>query len=153
MNKKMVCQNKKARHDYHIDEIIEAGIVLLGSEVKSLREGRASLTDSYARVKQAEVFLHNLHITPYAFASHAANLDPTRKRKLLLKKKEIKRLIGKTQEKGYTLIPVQVYFSENGYVKVALALAKGKKQYDKRQAIKERDQKREMDQARKKGQY
>ncbi|UCG65422.1 MAG: SsrA-binding protein SmpB [Deltaproteobacteria bacterium] len=147
MEKKIVCQNRKARHDYFIDEIYEAGIVLAGSEVKSLREGRASLMDSYARVKKEELFLHNMHITPYPFAHHV-NLDPKRTRKLLMHKKEIKRLIGKTEEKGYSLIPLSVYLLR-GIIKVELALAKGKRKYDKRHALKERETKRELDELKK----
>jgi len=147
MEKKIVCQNRKARHDYSIDEIYETGIVLAGSEVKSLREGRASLGDSYARVKKEELFLHNMHITPYPFAHHV-NLDPTRTRKLLMHKKEIKRLIGKTEEKGYSLIPLSVYLLR-GIIKVELALAKGKRKYDKRHALKEREMKRELDELKK----
>jgi SsrA-binding protein len=147
MSTKIVCQNRKARYDYFIEEVMEAGIVLSGPEVKSLREGRASLTDSYARVRKGEVFLYNLHISPYPYAHHM-ELDPERPRKLLFHKKEIKRLIGKTEEKGYTLIPIKVYFSK-GWAKVTLALAKGKRKHDKRQAIKERELKREMDEAKK----
>ncbi|MDZ7697353.1 MAG: SsrA-binding protein SmpB [Deltaproteobacteria bacterium] len=146
---KIVCQNKKARHEYFLEEFIEAGMVLLGAEVKSLRDGRANLVDSYARVKRGEVFLHNMHITPYPF-SHHLELDPTRPRKLLLKRREIKRLIGKTEERGYALIPTKVYFTK-GLAKVELALAKGKKKYDKRRALKEKELKREMDQVRKRG--
>ncbi|HUT72963.1 MAG TPA: SsrA-binding protein SmpB [Desulfatiglandales bacterium] len=144
MGKKIVCQNRKARYDYSIDEVYEAGIVLAGPEAKSLREGRASLTDSYARVKHEELFLHNMHITPYSFAHHV-ELDPTRTRKLLMHKREIKRLIGKTEERGYSLIPLSVYFL-HGIIKIELALAKGKRKYDKRAAIKEREMKRELDQ-------
>lgn len=147
MEKKIVCQNRKARHDYSIDEVYEAGIVLAGPEVKSLREGRASLRDSYARVKKEELFLHNMHITPYPFTHHV-NLDPTRTRKLLMHKKEIKRLIGKTEEKGYSLIPLSVY-RLRGIIKVELALAKGKRKYDKRHALKEREMKRELDELKK----
>jgi len=147
MEKKIVCQNRKARHDYSIDEVYEAGIVLAGPEVKSLREGRASLRDSYARVKKEELFLHNMHITPYPFTHHV-NLDPTRTRKLLMHKKEIKRLIGKTEEKGYSLIPLSVYLLR-GIIKVELALAKGKRKYDKRHALKEREMKRELDELKK----
>jgi SsrA-binding protein len=147
MDMKIVCQNRKAAHDYFIDEVLEAGIVLLGPEVKSLREGRGSLVDSYARVKKGEAFLHNMHITPYPYAHHL-NLDPTRTRKLLLNKGEIKRLIGKTEEKGFTLIPTKVYFSK-GFAKVELALAKGKRKYDKRRALKEKELKKEIDEAKK----
>jgi SsrA-binding protein len=151
MGIKIVCQNRKASFDYHIDETIEAGLVLLGPEVKSLREGRASLVDSYARIRRGEAFLHSMHITPYPFAHHL-ELDPVRIRKLLLNKREIKRLIGKTEEKGYSLIPTKVYFKD-GKAKVELALAMGKNKYDKRRALKEKELKREMDQARKRGRY
>ena len=147
MSIKIVCQNRKARHDYSIDDVLEAGIVLLGPEVKSLRDGRASLVDSYARVKKGEVFLYNMHITPYPFAHHVQH-DPLRVRKLLLSKKEIRRLIGKTEEKGYTLVPTKVYFTR-GRAKVEIALAKGKRKYDKRHALKEKDLKREMEEGKK----
>ena len=147
MERKIVCQNRKARHDYFIDEVYEAGIVLAGSEVKSLRQGRASLNDSYARVKKEELFLYNMHITPYPFTHHV-NLDPTRTRKLLMHNKEIKRLIGKTEERGYSLIPLSVYLLR-GMIKVELALAKGKRKYDKRHALKEREMKRELDELKK----
>jgi len=151
MEKKIVCQNRKARYDYSIDEIYEAGIVLIGAEVKSLRGGRASLRDSYARVKNGELFLHNMHITPYPFAHHL-DLDPTRERKLLMQKREIKRLTGKTEEKGYSLIPLSVYLLR-GIIKVELALAKGKRKYDKRHALREREIKRELDQLKKKDRF
>jgi len=151
MEKKIVCQNRKARYDYSIDEIYEAGIVLIGAEVKSLRGGRASLRDSYARVKNGELFLHNMHITPYPFAHHL-DLDPTRERKLLMQKTEIKRLTGKTEEKGYSLIPLSVYLIR-GIIKVELALAKGKRKYDKRHALREREIKRELDQLKKKDRF
>ncbi|MCP4681506.1 MAG: SsrA-binding protein SmpB [Desulfobacterales bacterium] len=147
MGKKIVCQNKKAAHNYFIDDVIEAGMMLLGPEVKSLREGRANLVDSYARIKKGEVFLYKMHISPYPYA-HYVELDPVRTRKLLLNRKEIKRLIGKTEEKGYTLVPTKVYFTR-GLAKVELALAKGKRKYDKRKAIKEKELKKEIDQARK----
>ena len=148
MEKMIVCQNRKARHDYFIDEVYEAGIALIGPEVKSLKEGRGSLQDTYARVKNGELFLYNMHVTPYPFA-HNLDLDPTRTRKLLMQKKEIKRLIGKTEEKGYSLIPLSVYLSR-GIVKVELALARGKKKYDKRHVLKEKEMKRELDQLKKK---
>lgn len=151
MSARVVCQNKKARHDYQIEDVLEAGMVLLGPEVKSLREGRANLTDSYARIRGGEVFLHGMHISPYPH-TRDMNLDPVRTRKLLLKKAEIRRLIGKTQERGYTLIPTKVYFSR-GLAKVELALAKGKRKYDKRRALKERELKREMEEAKKRGRY
>lgn len=150
MHKKIICRNKKAAYDYFIDETFEAGMVLLGPEVKSLREGRANLVDSYARAKRGEIFLYKMHINPYPYA-HNINLDPTRTRKLLLNRREIKRLIGKTEEKGYSLIPLKVYFSGR-LVKVEIALAKGKKKIDKRRTLKEKEMKREMEQARK-GEY
>ena len=148
---KTVCRNKKAGYNYHLSDFMEAGIVLLGAEVKSLREGRASLVDCYARVKQGEIFLYNLHITPYPFAHHI-ELNPMRTRKLLLNKREIKRLIGKTVERGYSLIPTKIYF-KRGRAKVEIALAKGKKKYDKRRVLKEKELKREMDQVRKRNRY
>ena len=149
--KKTVCRNRKARHEYFIEEVYDAGMVLIGAEVKSLREGRANLVDSYALIKKGEVFLHKMHISPYPFA-HQMELDPLRTRKLLLTKREIIRLIGKTEQKGYSLIPLEVYFS-GPYAKVDLALAKGKKKVDKRHALREREQKREMEQVRKKRDY
>jgi len=151
MSIKIVCQNKKARHDYFIDDVMEAGMVLLGAEVKSLRDGRANLVDSYARIKNGEVFLYKMHISPYPFAHHI-QLDPIRPRKLLLNKREIKRLIGKTETKGYTLVPTKVYFAR-GRAKVEIALAKGKRKYDKRHALKEKEMKREVDEAKKHNRY
>lgn len=144
---KTVTENRKARHDYHIEDTYEAGMVLLGTEVKSLRNGRANLKDAYARITNGEVFLHQMHIGPYAFAYYG-NHESLRKRKLLLHKTEIKKLYAKVNEKGYSLIPLKVYF-KGGKAKVVLALARGKRQYDKRHAIRERDQKRELDRARK----
>jgi SsrA-binding protein len=151
MSEKIVCQNRKARHEYFIEETFEAGMVLDGPEVKSLRDGRANLVDSYARVKRGEVFLFNMHISPYPFAHHV-DLDPKRTRKLLLTKKEIKRIVGKTEEKGYTMIPLKVFFS-GGWAKILVGLARGKKKADKRQAIKEKDMKRDMDRERKRSRY
>ncbi len=148
---KIVCQNRKAAHEYFIDEVIEAGIVLLGPEVKSLREGKCALVDSYARVKKGEVFLYNMHVTLYPCAHHV-QLNPTRTRKLLLNKKEISRLIGKTEEKGYTLVAIKVYFIE-GKAKIGLALAKGKRKYDKRRALKEKELRKEIDQSKKRYGY
>lgn len=138
---KTVVSNRKARHDYHLLDRFEAGLVLLGSEVKSLREGKASLQDSFASIENGEVWLHNMHVSPYQQASHW-NHEPRRNRKLLLHAAEIRRLIGKVQERGFTLIPLRVYFSR-GRAKVELALAKGKKTYDKRVDIRERDLRRE----------
>ena len=148
---KIVCQNKKASFNYHISERMEAGLVLIGPEVKSLREGRANLVDSFAKINRGEIWLYNMHITPYPYA-HYMQLDPMRTRKLLVHKREIKRLIGKTDEKGHTLIPTKVYF-KNGKAKVEIALAKGKKLYDKRHDLKEKELKRDIDQARKHNNY
>jgi len=141
---KVVTENRKARHDYFVDEVIEAGIVLQGTEVKSLRAGRVNLKDSYATIDNGEVFLHNAHISEYEYGNRN-NHDPLRSRKLLLHREEIQKLIGRTRDKGYTLIPLKIYF-RNGKAKVELALAKGKRQYDKRQAIAERDARRKIDQ-------
>jgi len=143
---KVVTQNKKARHDFHILESLEVGIVLLGTEVKSLREGRANLRDSYAVVEKEEVILKGLHISLYSHASDG-QLDPRRDRKLLLNKREIRKLVGKVQEKGLTLVALKVYFNDRGLAKVELAVAKGKRQYDKRHAIAEREAKREVERA------
>ena len=140
---KIICQNRKAHHDYQIQETIEAGLVLSGPEVKSLRLGRANLKDSYAKPKGGEVFLYEVHISPYE-NSPLHEQDPTRTRKLLLHKQEIRRLTGKIQEKGFTLVPLRIYF-RSGKAKVELALAKGKKLYDKREAIREKDMKREAE--------
>jgi SsrA-binding protein len=142
-HKKILSENRKARHDYFIDDEYEAGVVLLGTEVKSLRLGRINLKDSYAKIKNGEVFVHQMHIGQYPFA-HYGNHDPLRPRKLLLHNHEIRKLIGKVQEKGYSLIPVKVYF-KNGKVKMSLALARGKRKYDKRESIRKRDEKRDMD--------
>ncbi|MBI4383038.1 MAG: SsrA-binding protein SmpB [Nitrospinae bacterium] len=142
---KIICQNRKARHDYYIEETLEAGIVLKGTEVKSLREGKANLVDSYVSVEREEAWLNNCHINPYTPANQF-NHVPTRKRKLLLHKKEIARLIGKSHERGYSLVPLQLYFKE-GKAKVEISIAKGKKQHDKRDAIKQREAQREIDKA------
>jgi len=139
---KIISTNRKAHHLYHILESYEAGIALVGTEVKSLRLGRANLKDSYAMVKKGEVYLHNMHISPYDQASRF-NHDPTRTRKLLLHRREIKRLLGKTVERGLTLIPLKLYFKGN-VAKVELALAIGKKVYDRRKDIKDREVKREL---------
>jgi SsrA-binding protein len=143
---KLIADNRKARHDYQILETIEAGIVLLGAEVKSLREGRANLRDSYAVVENGEVVLRGMHVSPYSHGSYGA-LDPRRDRKLLLNKSEIRRLIGKVEEKGLTLVALKLYFSDKGKAKVVLALARGKKLYDKRQDMAERDSRREVERA------
>jgi SsrA-binding protein len=143
----MVCQNKKAYHDYEILEKIEAGLVLLGTEVKSLRQGKANLKDSYAKIKRSEVFLYGFHISAYSHASYD-NHEPERVRKLLLHKYEIQRLLGKTQEKGFSLIPLKVYFNK-GKAKVELGLARGKKLYDKRESLKRKEEARELERVRK----
>ena len=143
----IVCQNKKAYHDYEILEKIEAGLVLLGTEVKSLRQGKANLKDSYAKIRQGEVHLYGCHISAYTHASYD-NHEPERVRKLLLHSFEIKRLFGKSQEKGYALIPLKIYFSK-GKAKVELGLARGKKQYDKRESLKRKEEAREMERLRK----
>ena len=145
---KIIAENRKARFNYFIDEEFEAGLVLLGTEVKSLRLGRANLKDAYARIKGGEVFVYQMHINPYPFAYYN-NHDPLRPRKLLLHKREIKRLYGKVNEQGAALIPLKLYFKD-GKVKIAIALAKGKRKYDKRETIRRRDEQREMDRARKK---
>ncbi|MBI5643491.1 MAG: SsrA-binding protein SmpB [Deltaproteobacteria bacterium] len=139
----IVCQNKKAYHDYFIEETLEAGIILTGTEVKSLRLGRANLKDSYARVKNEELFLINAHISPYTQADSFKAQDPERTRKLLVHKNEVLRLIGKTREKGYTLIPTKIYF-KNGKAKVEIGLARGKTSYDKRETIKKKEAQREL---------
>jgi SsrA-binding protein len=140
---KRVTQNRKARHEYHIEQIIEAGIVLSGTEVKSIRLGKVNLKDSYASVESNEVILSGMHISPYE-QGNIFNTEPERDRKLLLHKYEIKRLAGYTQQKGMTLVPLSVYF-KGGKVKIELAVAKGKKLYDKREDTARREAKREID--------
>ncbi|HHX77900.1 MAG TPA: SsrA-binding protein SmpB [Firmicutes bacterium] len=142
---KVLSQNRKARHDYHIEDTLEAGIVLTGTEVKSVRAGRANLKDSYAAIANGELILYNLHISPYE-QGNRFNHDPLRERKLLLHKSELRKLIGLTRQKGYTLIPLKLYL-RRGFVKVELALAKGKKLYDKRADLAARTAKREMEKA------
>ena len=144
---KKVAENRKARHDYHIEDTFEAGMVLLGTEVKSLRIGRANLKDSYAKITKGEVFVHQIHIGAYPFAYYD-NHDPLRVRKLLLKNHEIKRLTGKVNEKGYALVPLSIYFKK-GKAKMTLALAKGKRKFDKRESIRSRDEKRDLDRLKK----
>ena len=141
-NIKIVCKNRKARHLYNILETYEAGLVLQGTEVKSLREGKANLKDSFARVKGVEVYLVNMHISPYD-PGNRYNHDPTRDRKLLLHKKQIRKLLGKTAERGLTLVPLSLYF-KGPVAKVELALASGKKVFDRRKDIKEREVQREL---------
>ncbi|MBM3312642.1 MAG: SsrA-binding protein SmpB [Candidatus Aminicenantes bacterium] len=139
---KVVAVNKPARFHYEIIETVEAGIVLQGSEVKSIREGRISLKDAYADIQRGEVVLLNCHISPYE-AANRFNHEPERTRKLLLHRREVKRLTGKVQERGLTLVPMKVVLNDRGFVKVELALAKGKKVYEKKEALKERDLARE----------
>ena len=140
---RVLTQNRRARYQYFIEETFEAGIVLQGTEVKSIRSGRANLRDSYARVENGELFIFEMHVSPYSHGS-SSNHDPLRTRKLLMHRREINRLAGYVQEKGYTLVPLSLYL-KNGRVKVELALAKGKRTYDKRRAIAERDARREME--------
>lgn len=142
---KVVAQNKKATHDYFIEETYEAGIVLTGTEIKSIRAGKANIKDAFARIKNGEVFLWNAHISPYE-QGNRYNHDPLRTRKLLMKKKEISKLIGTTKEQGYTLVPLKIYL-KNGFAKVLIGLGKGKKNYDKREALKEKDAKRQIEKA------
>ncbi|MBM9615464.1 SsrA-binding protein SmpB [Desulfobulbus rhabdoformis] len=144
MGQKIIAKNKKAFHDYFIDQTFEAGLVLRGPEVKSLRGGKVNLRDGYAQVKDGEVYLYNVHISPYSFTTYA-NQDPMRVRKLLLHKREIRKLIGKLHEKGIALIPLKIYFIENGKAKVELGLARGKKLYDKRASLKEKESKRDVE--------
>jgi SsrA-binding protein len=138
---RIVADNRKAHHDYHILETFEAGMVLVGTEVKAIREGRVNLRDSFARVDNGEVFVFNVHISPYSHRGYAQH-DPLRRRKLLLHRSEIRKLVGKTVEKGMTLVPLRMYFKD-GRVKLAIGLAKGKKDYDRRETIKRRETERE----------
>jgi len=140
---KVIATNRKAHRDYKILESVESGIELKGSEVKSLRAGRANLDDAFARIEGGEVILYSLHISPYAQASYQ-NVEPTRERKLLLHKKQIARLSGQVAQRGSTLIPLKIYFNDRGIAKVELALGRGKKLYDKREDMKRRDQNLEM---------
>ena len=145
MSEKVVATNKAARRDYHILDSYEAGIELAGTEVKSLRSSKANLKDSFARIEGSQIFLYNMHISPYAFGN-IANLEPKRPRRLLLHKAQIKKLIGQINIKGFTLIPLKAYI-KRGLVKIELALAKGKRSFDKRETIKSREAAREMQRA------
>ena len=140
-SEKLISDNRKARHDYLLFDTFEAGIALLGTEVKAIREGRGNLRDSYGRVEQGEVFLYNVHISPYSHRGYADH-EPVRRRKLLLHKREIRKLIGKVVERGMTLVPVRMYF-KRGRVKVAVSLAKGKRVHDKRETLRRREADRE----------
>lgn len=142
---KTIAQNRKARHNYFIEETYEAGLVLQGTEIKSIRAGKVNLKDSFARVSRGEAFIHNLHISPYE-QGNRYNHDPTRARKLLLHRKQINKLIGETQQAGYSLVPLKIYI-KNGVAKVLIGLGKGKKQYDKREDLKRKQAKRDMDRA------
>ena len=141
---RVAISNRRARHEYFILDSYEAGIVLVGSEVKSIRDGRANLADSYARIEHGEVWLYGMHVSPYPFTRD--HPDPTRRRKLLMHRSEIDRLVGKTSEAGVTLVPLKVYFKD-GLAKVEIGLAKGKRSWDKRQALAEKDAKREAERA------
>jgi SsrA-binding protein len=147
---KRFAENRKARHDYHIEERYEVGISLLGSEVKSIRQGGASLRDSFATVRGGELFLDNMHISPYSHGG-AFNHEPLRERKLLMHKQEIRRLQGKVAEKGYTLVPLSLYLNERGKIKIELGLAKGKTKIDRRRDIIDREARREMERTMKTG--
>jgi SsrA-binding protein len=144
---KIICRNRKAFFEYTIDSFYEAGLVLKGTEVKSLRQGRANIDDAFARFRDGEIFLYNAHISPYSHAAQDSH-DPRRPRKLLLNRREIKRLLGKVQERGFTLIPLKLYF-KNEHAKVEIALARGKKKADKRETIRRREEQRELERARK----
>lgn len=136
-----IAENRKARHEYHVFDTYEAGLVLLGTEVKAIREGRVNLRDAYGRIEAGEVFLHNLHVSPYSHRGYAEH-EPLRRRKLLLNKREIRKLTGKLVERGFTLVPVRMYFRK-GRVKVTVGVARGKRAYDKRETIKRRQLDRE----------
>ena len=142
---KVLARNRRARHEYHVDEVIEAGLVLAGSEVKSIRDGKVTLVDAFAEIDKGEAWLHQMDVGVYAFA-HQRNHDPRRRRKLLLHRKEIDRLAGKVREKGFTLVPLSLY-EKQGRVKAELALVHGKQQWDKREDTKKRESQREMDRA------
>lgn len=146
--KKVIANNKKARHDYFIEEIYEVGIVLTGTEIKSIRQGKVNIKESFARVDKGEVILYGMHISPYDHGN-IFNTDPLRPRKLLLHKREIRKLIGYTQQKGLTLVPLNLYINEDGRAKLELGVARGKKIYDKRADIAKKDADRKMQQARK----
>ena len=141
---KLIASNKKARHEYFIEDTLEAGIVLTGTEVKSIRQGKVNIKESYASIENGEVFITGMHISPYE-QGNIHNVDPIRKRKLLLHRREIRKLIGETQQKGFTLVPLSIYLKD-GLVKVELALAKGKKLFDKRQTMAKKDAERRIQQ-------
>lgn len=142
---KQVAQNKKAYHDYFIEETFEAGVVLQGTEIKSIRAGKVNMRDAFAKIEKGEVYLHNMHISPYE-QGNRYNHEPLRTRKLLLHRKQINKLIGETKEVGYTIVPLKVYL-KNGFAKVLIGLGKGKKQYDKREDLKNKEAKRDIERA------
>lgn len=143
---KVLAQNKKASHDYYIEETYECGLVLTGTEIKSLRQGRANIGDAFATIRNAEAFVHNMHISPFEQGNRHNPGDPTRARKLLLKKAEINKLIGLTKQQGYTLVPLKIYV-RNGYAKLLIGLGRGKKLYDKRDTAAKRDAQRDIQRA------
>lgn len=143
---KVLAQNKKASHDYFIEETYECGMVLTGTEIKSLRMGKANISDSFSTIRNGEAFVHNMHISPFEQGNRFNPSDPTRARKLLLKKSEINKLLGLSKQQGYTLVPLKVYI-RNGYAKLLLGLGKGKKQYDKRETAAKRDAERDIQRA------
>ncbi|OLN23964.1 SsrA-binding protein [Domibacillus antri] len=142
---KVIAQNKKARHDYFIEETYEAGMVLLGTEIKAIRAGRVNLKDSFARIRNGELFVHNMHISPYE-QGNIHNHEPLRTRKLLLHRKQLNTLIGETKEAGYSIVPLKIYLKD-GYAKMLIGLAKGKKKYDKREDLKQKEAKRDIERA------
>lgn len=142
---KVLAQNKKARHDYFIEETYEAGLVLKGTEIKAIRAGRVNLKDSFARIRNGEIFVHNMHISPYE-QGNIHNHDPLRTRKLLLHRKQINTLIGETKEAGYSIVPLKLYLKD-GYAKLLIGLARGKKKYDKREDLKQKEAKRDIERA------
>jgi len=142
---KVLAQNKKARHDYFIEETYEAGLVLLGTEIKAIRAGRVNLKDSFARIRNGEMFVHNMHISPYE-QGNIHNHEPLRTRKLLLHRKQINTLIGETKEAGYSIVPLKLYLKD-GYAKLLIGLARGKKKYDKRDDLKQKEAKRDIERA------
>lgn len=147
--RKLIANNKKARHDYFIDEVYEAGIVLTGTEIKSVRQGKVNLKESYAKIDNGEVIIYNMHISPYE-QGNRYNTDPMRERKLLLHKQEVRKLIGYTTQKGLTIVPLKLYLNERGLAKMELAVARGKKLFDKRDDIAKKDADRRMEQQMKK---
>jgi SsrA-binding protein len=148
MSQQTVATNRKARYEYFIDRSYEAGMELRGAEVKSLRSGNVSLNECFARIEDGQVWVHGMHISPYPNAAEALQPDPLRKRRLLLKRREIEALDRQVRQKGFTLIPLRIYFNTRGYAKMELGLCRGKRQYDKREAIARKDMQREADRAR-----